>query len=1268
MNRLPVDPVPEDVLQVLFIMTNLAHLPTEVWSELVRYLPTEETLNLVLIGNRAVFAHLCDPLCFPILFIQPEKCTLNGLGPYFMLLDSLVRLEKLRFKFLFGGSDVPYSVDFQLLKRIGELQGKNLREFMIEDSVNFREEERQRGLTAGELFPVLFKLATPKNSLFYDHWSSMKRFLSILPPSLTSLSGSFGIELLSSLPPSLKKIHIVVINSITSISFHDAFGPLSALPNLAVIRIHGASLLQDSHPKHQIAKLYPFPNLEELAYGPHKGEDPLSLIEAPRLHSYSSNIFNSAVSLPTSLVRLKLVLNGSRAIKAAMMQALPPNLRTLHISCVGDTQTNDRPTSWLHGLPNGLEELIVPRSLIDWLCLPPRLERLICTDYDTSVIIKPFSKVARRYSKGEPTSEVRLTMPLPLTLVEIHTAVQLHPFNLLPPSLRSLSMNLARPLTLEDLQRLIAVCPSLQHLRLDGSHIVLSNTTEYGLTSFDLLSYPQQVLESRFPALLRLRLNCTWSLPAQGFILPSTLNTLVLHSLLDGARITTASIVESERITKLLRENLLRLPNLTRLEVHASHAVPLNEYISALPHLQILKNRHTIPFEFATLPRSLETLDLELVPGIQVHKASLSGPRPLLGSCTTNAPHRSQASSRSGAPRLVRHDAVFRAYSMSAYKDLDCLPSTLTNINFGPDQRFRNDTIDVWPKTLRTLSFAPDAPWSDLEALKLKSVLPHLQKLHFLRHGITASANLCFGPMPSHNIALESAATAITLEALKTAPTFVDVQLLRKLCTLHLSLFDIIVDYVIVDISSFNHLPAGITSVDLSNAATVDDSKSPAVLPEWSPNILHFRCPLLRDDDRLQFSDLNKIGDKETLDQTFVLKLPLHLTDLDLAVFSGPMAKKLLSRLPVTLKYLKIAPWTTQTWECPAPRGTLLRLPAPLEVLHLNYMTFKPSDMHVLPSRLQQLTFKGDSQWTEIDVALLAERLSLAYTTSPSAVFTDPRRKNYLIGYSDDIPLRSENDQVNDWHPIASPQFAHLNGESPRIIFLRCTLGAFSGHFKHSSSLDASKMSSLIAHSLWSKGAYVEFWHQSMRDLQVQQPESLLHLQLARTTMHDTSSPVRIALWFDTIAALHQLPQMTSLQSISIRVTCSMLWLFESLPSSLQHLHVSGPHLICRSPPWSSLPRGLLSLSLVERVTAKCEVALTADLPPNLEAFHCSEMTFPVASLCALPSGLRYIAITASPSDIQAEWQRRGLSIENLSIEDPRVIDRSSFPWWPQTN
>lgn len=987
--------------------TLLTHLPHEVWIELTTFFSTTELFNLVRVQNRALLARLCAPGCIQMLDISTESCKLGHLAACCFTLGSLKRLERLNFKFEQTYGPTPHPFIFTLLEQASRTQGKHLRHLSLGGYVNARKEGPEKRLFVGELFPFLDTLDVTV-LLTPQHLTPEKDFLSILPATLTSLSAPFEFDAISSLPSSMTELDLFFNESA---DVHRVLRATSTFQSLAILRLRAVlpsasvDLPQDASSS-PLDKRYSFLKLEEFTFSQSDCENPIEFLDAPRLHSHASSIFAPTTLLPSSLTRLKMSLSRRDKVDAKFMQSLPTGLKILHI--VGpDLKRAVDTSSWFGMLPPGLEELIVPSSMINWNRLPPRLERLLCSNSTPGVLFVPFAQLASRHMSGQapPTT---LSTPLPSHLIELHSLSPLGPFNMLSASLRSLSMNLQEPMALKDVEQLISFCPSLQSLRLDSLPFELPSPREDGTTAFDIVRYPPRVIEDQHPTLHRSGFRFLWTIPQQGFQLPSTLNTLILRSTADWNSAYQEIKLPPEALDSLLQENLARLPSLTHLEIHPQHYTELKDYFPSLPLLEVLINKKKVtpPSAFALLPRNLKFLHLKLENNTIPSKLSLQ--RPLLGNDIRIKRTAAASSASAGSGAVHQRSANTKRPPPDMY-DILFLPSTLTDINFGSKYKFSNSTIGEWPMTLRALRFAPDASWCDADAITLKASLPSLRKLR-LRGPVVASPTICFGARALQASSSElSTPQSATSEGPSTDMQWPNIsrvtkELLIKLSSEALLLHDIGVDSIYVDITSFGSFPPSVTFVDLEGAERLRPLELPRdtlPLPVWSSSITHLDLPVVKCDCRIKFDKRATTTIEERINfPILVFPLPLNLTALSMLVDHGPQGDEVFEALPRTLKHLSFrAPPEARTWQASARALSLL--PASLETLCLNYMTFEPTHLDFLPTGLQQLTFRGSDLWTMTEVVAVALKLSVNYKTAPSAVFTDADLVGFLVRLTD---------------------------------------------------------------------------------------------------------------------------------------------------------------------------------------------------------------------------------------------------------------------------
>lgn len=272
---------------------------------------------------------------------------------------------------------------------------------------------------------------------------------------------------------------------------------------------------------------------------------------------------------------------------------------------------------------------------------------------------------------------------------------------------------------LEDLEAFVLGSPKLRHLFLTGS-LDLPPPRQEEMTTFDLGVYPQQVVAERFPSLPPNGLLVQWIVPPKGFLFPLSLQTLILREwqpeLVRGVQPYFSELLPQRRLSSLLKDNLLRLPNLTRLELHNPHSESLLPYFGALTKLEVLKDlKHLTSFPLALLPRSLKTLCMHLDPSRFEAEASAA----------------SAASSSWGSQRPTKSKGSQSRSQRSTFEIVwSDLPPSLTELNFGATHRFSSRSVGSWPTTLRSLSIAMDSSWTKKDIEELESSLPSLEHLH----------------------------------------------------------------------------------------------------------------------------------------------------------------------------------------------------------------------------------------------------------------------------------------------------------------------------------------------------------------------------------------------------------------------------------------------------------------------------------------------------------------------------------------------------------
>lgn len=1182
-------------------------LHNDAWVELISFLGALEIVNLFGCFDLGLLARLSTPGCIKFLSIRSYDPFLD-LKLVRFALHCLPRLDRLNFAFPNKQSDSPPPLALQVFKALPRLQ---IRELSLNGSGPMHGVDEQGAFTLAECCPSLETLTIPHKN-YRDRLLAQQAFLlSRLSTTITSYTGpevATTIEGPTQLPQSITHLEISMTrNGTLSTGLTSILQSLSTLKSLSVLRIHHAV---EATPGARAVPTLPsspisFPLLTEFFYtdsGSTYGASmppPMKLIDAPMLHTLTALLGtpNPRIHpLPPTLTRFTFgtSLSGS-SLEDELLMNFPPRLKVLRL--IGNIAPTNASLDWFSRLPASLEELVAPPAFVDWTRLPPRIERLMCKLINFVTAQKTFRDLSRMesYNYSPPRSaEPKKGFPpeLPQTLTEI-CADDL-PLALLPKNIRYVVLESADR-TLEDLKTLLKSHPFLTHIKLNA-FLTLPNPEEDGSTFFQLSAHPRKVLEKRLPSLLhQANFDIRWSV-TNTFVLPSTIETLILDSpVIDETYCSRCQMI-GQVTDAILANNLPRLPNLTRINISVYNSGIHASMLPMLPNLEIFKDVNQLRLlAFKDLPRGLKIFDA-----------------PLTFSNVTNQPSRFQLGTN--LPLASELPSLPQCLLVSE------LPSTLTELNLGGVLPFSSSSIPEWPTSLQKLSFAVDSSWSDLDALALKERLPELTTLR-LFGSLHLTVPLDYGsPM--------ELSTSDTTELGKhnLAPTArisgTDITEMHKA---HYASQGIHFRDTIATVQLMSDLAPNFTWLDLTHPTLkLTNSTTTCQLPSslTSVKLALPTCDVVID---LPSKPPTSLKDSSLLQG---LILPPCLTELILTTLFAPQQPNLLESLPRTLKFLHIdskEPVSTP-WECSS--AMISMLPQCLETLRMPYMTFDPDDTEILPPSLQLITFAGES-WNEADLLSLSERLASA---PKSDVFDSIHLEFHRIGeptYSTKVEKRLS--------------FKDLSRDSPNppTIRVQCVQAVLTGQQAYEGS--NYKFNSLTESSyfaLFKLAVHVLHWSELIPFILFKSPETIQSLDL----IADLPTPR-----LQNYLSLPQLPKMRVLQSLALRFDEMHYFnFFELLPPSLTQLSIAGPFEFDYSKiQWLQLPRGLLHLYLNDNPPQRHVIQDNIDivhLPPKLLTLSLPTMIIPLGSIPFFPSSLLTIL---SAKDIQSavhdEWRSRGL-------------------------
>lgn len=1272
-------------------------LHNDAWLELMLYLGASEIVKLFGVFDRLLLSRLTATGCIDSLALDCSNFALADVPLARFMLQCLPRLNKLDFAFSSRLNHLPEALTLEVFKALPRL---HLKELNLTGSVRTHDLSKQTSTTLADLCPSLetFSLVNNYRGVLISRGET---FLTRLPGTLTSYTGP---EVLADdhkrsmlLPSSLTHLEVFIEVVDDSRDVRSVLSDLSSLQHLTVLRVH--AMIQEARMHHRRRAIappppYAFPLLTEFLY--HDSGStfatslpcPTQLLDAPLLHTFAALLtanWPRLHPLPSTLTHLTIGTSyAETALEADLLLNLPPGLKVLRLLCrdVIASHNHWQPPSedWFARLPAGLEELVASPEVINWSKLPPRLERLLCKSFAFIDCQHTFQGLARRSLRSPAFSTSRaapsvLPSTLPATLLELYIGFYL-PSSLLPLNIRSLAMEPHADMTIDTLQELVTLRPSLRNLTLLRA-IALPSPKEDGSTTFDLSSYPTKLIRERFPLLpFSSLLDIKWVL-RESFHLPSTLERLIVRADSPAKSSSGESkhsietpclSLSSRAVDSLLTLNLPRLPGLTHLEISAPHVESIALLLASLPKLQILRdcNDQAIPFD--RLPPALSVLEVSINPkatgmapsGLKFIDSSAKWSHGLgtspstasrsTGSSMSSLSDRPSATAGGTADKLGAHwQPSASPMSALACYEIPLLPSTLTRLNLGRKLLLPRSTIAEWPKGLRTLSFATNGSWCDTDALTLKDGLPSLETLE-LFGGVRMTLPLDYA---SPSLPSGSSSSSIASKELKNIalgrspqPTHLSASMIEKFHIEHLRSQGILIEQAFFGLNLLSDLSPSFTSLDLLGAPSTTSPLLRTDSSQLSPSLLSLRLQLMSSNVAFdEASNSAVVSDPSSPVQR--LMLPPRLTELAITSLYGPQLPSAFDAMPKTLRYLQIATTGSMSKPWHVSAETLSTLPQSIEALRLPYVTFNPTDIHALPPKTQLLSFAGGDFWLDTDLVLLSQRLAAARASARSAVFDDPKLLIHLI-QEPSYPI-AEYESVPNSISHLSRRSAH-----PPTLLLQCTRASFTGTLTYKGrDFHPYSISNSTSFKLFKKGVHVLSWSKIVSTLELLHPENIQKLQLHQEQLFTSKT-----LSLDSFASLPQLPQMTALRSLSLSFnTVDFSSLFSLLTTTLTSLTIASQiEFEWSTIVWSRLPRGLLELNLLDHPKKRIDAHeyQVTDLPPSLKALNVPGMAFAPGSVPNLPSSMRSInCSTDITSEVRAEWQSRRMNPNKIVVMVP---------------
>ena len=771
------------------VPTSLTDLHRDAWGSLLEFLGASELANLCATHDKSLLARLFSSRSVTKLILLADDLE-NASLELRELLYNLTSLEKLELAFstsLYGNTPALVLSLRKLLPRI------SLKELTMFGRINTHSNAEQGLFTAANLCPALETLKFPLEPIFPSKQQA-EAFSSRLPPTLTCYTGPTAYDSFSSsealFPPTMTELNLsTTIAAPYQLGFNTILATLSSLRLLSVMRLYLSAGGTHDHPPTDSAPLH-FPCLTELLIAAKYWPSALPPLHAPLLLTYIVSCTENPVGLlsvlPATLTHL--TIKYSSLLPPSLLNNLPTGLRILRLF---QANVGGALGEWFPHFPSGLEELVASPPYIDLNALPPRLERLIyrehrISDFDLAC---SFSELSSRAiaptSFGHMVPVLRVPLPQSLTTI-IGLPIS---FEFLPKSLQTLSVPPLSIIQANDLERLIQHFPSLTFLRL--SHPVALPQPWRTFTTLSTLTYPHHVMTEKFSSLAPNGLNIKWYFPDTAFLLPTTLETLILHQIPFDVTLNDEDPIENcllhpRSLDGLMKDNLSRLPCLTHLDICGPHKEPLAPHLSFLPNLIFLADSARLAsFPLSALPRGLKTLVLAFnrlkydfsappqasntpagkfvssptapapssafgrlpsfgtAPAFGTQKSSTFATQSSsngFGGASSGFGQHSSATPLPAWPGGVTTPSTFSDPNRSSYSKLEFnwsdLPTSLTEIDFQGSFKtklgtsllsFATSSIKHWPKGLTSLSIAVDRSWSGADALALKSHLPSLK-------------------------------------------------------------------------------------------------------------------------------------------------------------------------------------------------------------------------------------------------------------------------------------------------------------------------------------------------------------------------------------------------------------------------------------------------------------------------------------------------------------------------------------------------------------
>lgn len=622
-----------------FSHSSIAHLSQDVWNDLLGYLEFADVCNLFTTKSKLLMTRVTarDGLKELTMRAPLAKSFTSASQPTYaefrFFLHSLANLEEFSVVAPFYINEI----DEITPKILNLVPFERLRRLRIHGNIVFSEEITK---SIAELCPSLEKLRMDLIPLKF----SLGSLLSAIPPTLDTLRSSSNASSWDwhALPNSITKLSLIFKAEDAAQSTphgipYTSMAALTRLPNLRSLHIRSkdAIALQSSYGPELV-----FPSLEELHWeelgssGSGMSTFPTIFMATPVLHSLalskaSGSFMWSPASLPSTLTHLSFLANGRAFgrqeplnLIAVCMLCLPPSLKRLFM--IGNVQVEtSAETKWFENLPAGLKDLMIPPQLMDWAHLPTGLERLNCHPNSFYSSEDPFKwQPARDTTSSEPASTMLPVTALPRTLVELHLAPPLlHPsqLELLPPSIRKLTLRNSRQWHISHVKTLLEMRPSLELLRLTST-LELPSPPQDGRTKFDMIAYTKEAVGSILTRDEKRRIDFTWSLPSSNglLMLPDSLTELNFNApdFASHHQPFGLQIGENE-IHSILSANLQRLPALRSLIVTAARTsrgpLDISRELAQMHSLEVLHMEISIAtFRFDILPRSLKELRVSL--------------------------------------------------------------------------------------------------------------------------------------------------------------------------------------------------------------------------------------------------------------------------------------------------------------------------------------------------------------------------------------------------------------------------------------------------------------------------------------------------------------------------------------------------------------------------------------------------------------------------------------------------------------------------------